>query len=134
MKTTNLWANAVLPLFIVAAVSYAAILHSAKADELDGYWSGVVERDGRQRDLLLDLHKGDGTYAGSWMSVESKPGAVLERIGIEGDAVHFRLNELAFDGRASRGTLTGKVTGADSGEPSGRFMLVRIDARPQVVP
>jgi hypothetical protein len=121
--------------FLLAlATACAAGLKSSKPDSVAGHWSGTIDRDGWERQLLLNIATDHGSYAGSWMSMESQPGMTIDGLAVEGDDVRFQLKNLAFAGHVDGGTLTGSVTDSVSGAPSGQFALTRIDPRPDVVP
>jgi hypothetical protein len=58
------------------------------------------------------------------------PGEImLDRVEVQGDAVHFDLKTLSFDGRLSGRTLSGSVTDKAAGTSSGQFVLTRVDPR-----
>jgi hypothetical protein len=111
----------------------AAGLTSSRPDPVAGHWSGTIDRDGWERQVVLNIAIDHGSYAGSWMSMESQPGMTIDRLTVEGDDVRFQLKSLAFAGRVDGGTLAGSVTDSVSGAPSGQFTLMRIDPRQDVL-
>jgi len=60
------------------------------------------DRDGWQRALSLDITNENGTYSGSWMSMEWQPGVMLDRIDVDGDKILSRLVEPAHLGWGGR--------------------------------
>lgn len=118
---------------IALAAACATGSQSAKNDPVRGHWLGTIDREGWERQLSLDISNANGAYGGSWMSMESQPGMMIDRLAVEGDDVRFQLKNLAFAGHVSGRKLTGSVTDS-SGAPSGEFTLLRIDPRPDVIP
>jgi len=112
----------------------AADLKSSKPDHLSGHWTGVIDRDGWERELSLNIANTNGAYAGSWMSMESQSGVMLDRLDVDGDAVRFQLKNLAFAGHVSGRALAGEVTDSVSAAPSGQFRLMRIEPGPEAIP
>src|SRR4051812_8174341 len=121
---------------LIAGAGCASVSQSAKRgnDSIAGHWSGVIDRDGWQRPLSVDINDSGAGYAGSWMSVETQPGIMLDRIDVEGDTVRFALKALAFDGHVTGRTLSGTVIDTAANKPSGQFTLTRVDPREAVVP
>jgi|SRR5438094_8401935 len=118
-------------IIVAFALAFAACAGASKnvdsrKDPLPGHWVGVIDRDGWQRPLSLMIDSNEGTYVGSWMSVESQPGIMLDRVRRNADAVHLELAKLTFDGRVTGRTLTGSVASKD-GSSSGSFTLTRLD-------
>jgi hypothetical protein len=68
----------------------------------------------------------DGSYKGSWMSLESQPGIVLDGVSRSSDQVHLELASLVFDGQVQGRTISGNVT-KKSGDAVGTFTLTRLD-------
>jgi hypothetical protein len=112
----------------------AAGSKSSKPDRVSGVWSGTIDRDGWERHFSLNIANANGSYGGSWMSMESQPGMTIDTVAVEGDDVRFQLNNLAFAGHVNGRKLSGSVTDARSGAPSGEFTLTRIDPQPEVNP
>ena len=110
----------------VAACASAAKNVETRKDPLPGHWVGVIDRDGWQRPLSIMIDSKDGTYAGSWMSVENQPGVMVNGVRRASDAVHIELAALVFDGRIAGRTLAGTVANKDGGSV-GSFSLMRID-------
>ena len=121
---------------LAAAAGCAGVSQSGKQaqEKVSGHWMGAIDRDGWQRPLALDIANQDGTYAGSWMSLESQPGIMIDRVDVNGDAVRFQLRTLSFDGHVSGRTIAGSVTDTASGTASGQFTLTRVDPYVAVVP
>jgi hypothetical protein len=118
-------------IIVAFALAFAACAGASKnvdsrKDPLPGHWVGVIDRDGWQRPLSLMIDSNEGTYVGSWMSVESQPGIMLDRVRRNADAVHLELAKLTFDGRIAGRTLAGSVANKD-GSSSGSFTLTRLD-------
>ena len=121
--------------FLLASASACAgVSRNGQQDAVAGHWMGAIDRDGWQRPLALDIGGEGGTYGGSWMSVESQPGQMLDRVEVDGDAVRFQVKTLAFAGRVHGRSLAGSVTDTATGAPSGQFTLTRVDPRATVVP
>jgi hypothetical protein len=123
-----------LMMFVLAAVGCAGAPMKKGQDAVVGQWTGVIDRDGWQRPLSLAIASQGNGYEGSWMSLESQPGVMIDRVEVEGDAVRFDLKALSFDGRISGRTLSGSVTDRAAGKQSGQFLLTRVDPRPLVTP
>jgi len=102
-------------------------------DAVVGHWMGAIDRDGWQRPLSVDISNQGNAYGGSWMSLESQPGVMIDRVEVQGESVRFDLKTLSFDGRISGRTLSGAVFDKAAGVPSGQFVLTRIDPIPQQV-
>ena len=121
---------------LAAAAGCAGVSQSGKQaqEKVSGHWVGAIDRDGWQRPLALDIANQDGAYAGSWMSLESQPGIMIDRVDVNGDAVRFQLKTLSFDGHVSGRTIAGSVTDTASGTASGQFTLTRVDPYVAVVP
>ena len=121
---------------LAAAAGCAGVSQSGKQaqEKVSGHWMGAIDRDGWQRPLALDIANQDGAYAGSWMSLESQPGIMIDRVDVNGDAVRFQLRTLSFDGHVSGRTIAGSVTDTASGTASGQFTLTRVDPYVAVVP
>ena len=92
-----------IALVLAAAAGCAGVSQSGKQaqEKVSGHWMGAIDRDGWQRPLALDIANQDGAYAGSWMSLESQPGIMIDRVDVNGDAVRFQLRTLSFDGHVS---------------------------------
>jgi len=123
-----------LIMFVLAAVGCAGAQAKKGQDAVIGHWTGAIDRDGWQRPLSVDISNQGNAYGGSWMSLESQPGVMIDRVEVQGDSVRFDLKSLSFDGRISGRTLTGAVYDKAAGASSGQFLLTRVDPRPQVVP
>ena len=125
-----------IALVLAAAAGCAGVSQSGKQaqEKVSGHWVGAIDRDGWQRPLALDIANQDGAYAGSWMSLESQPGIMIDRVDVNGDAVRFQLKTLSFDGHVSGRTIAGSVTDTASGTASGQFTLTRVDPYVAVVP
>jgi hypothetical protein len=119
---------------VLAATTACAGAQPRPDDRLTGHWAGVIDRDGWERNLFLNIKDKNGILAGSWMSLEAQPGLMLESIAIEGEKVRFRVSNLAFDGRINGGELTGQVTDSASGQSSGNFRLMRIEPHSIAIP
>ena len=121
---------------LAAAAGCAGVSQSGKQaqEKVSGHWIGVIDRDGWQRPLALDVANENGAYGGSWMSLESQPGIMIDRVDVNGDAVRFQLKTLSFDGHVSGRTIAGSVTDTASGTASGQFTLTRVDPYVAVVP
>jgi len=132
MKTSAV--SKMICFLLALTTACAAGLKSSKPDSVAGHWSGTIDRDGWERQLLLNIATDHGAYAGSWTSMESQPGMTIDRLAVEGDDVRFQLKNLAFAGHVDGQTLTGSVTDSVSGAPSGQFTLMRIDPRPDDFP
>jgi hypothetical protein len=116
---------------VVFALALAACAGAAKnvdsrKDPLPGHWVGVIDRDGWQRPVSVMIDSKEGTYKGSWMSVESQPGVMLDGVRRSSDQVHLELAALVFDGRIAGRTLAGSVANKDGGNV-GSFTLTRLD-------
>jgi len=133
-STAQLNGRKVIWIALAVTTACAAGSKSSKPDSVSGHWTGVIDRDGWQRTLSLDITNANGAYGGSWMSMESQPGVMLDRVDVDGDFIRFQLNSLAFAGRVSGRTLAGAVKDSVSGASSGQFTLMRIDPRPELVP
>ena len=96
------------------------------ADPLPGHWVGVIDRDGWQRPLSVMIDRNEGSYKGSWMSLESQPGIMLDGVRRNSDDVHLELAALVFDGRIAGRTLAGTVA-SKAGPSVGSFTLTRLD-------
>ena len=112
-----------IALAVVAAC--ASTSKDSRPDGVSGHWMGVIDRDGWERPLWLDIENAHGAYAGSWMSMESQPAVLIDRLDVDGDTVAFQLGRLSFDGRINGRTLAGSVTDSASGSSSGQFTLTR---------
>ena len=124
-----------LMVLVLAAVGCAGVSQKKQGQEaVVGHWTGAIDRDGWQRQLSVDIANDGNAYGGSWMSVESQPGIMLDRVEVQGDEVRFDLKNLSFDGRLSGRTLSGSVTDKAEGKPSGQFVLTRVDPRVAVIP
>ncbi len=121
-------------LFLLAAIGCAGAQSRKQQDAVVGHWTGVIDREGWQRPLSVDIASEGNAYGGSWMSLESQPGVMIDRVEVQGDAVRFDLKALSFDGRINGRTLSGSVTDRSAGNASGQFQLTRIDPRPALVP
>ena len=121
-------------LLLVAVGCAGAPVKKQGQDPLVGHWAGAIDRDGWQRPLSLDIEGGGAGYGGSWMSVETQPGVMLDRVQLDGEAVHIELKSLSFHGRIAGRTLSGSVTDTASGAPSGQFTLTRVDPMVALVP
>ena len=121
---------------LAAAAGCAGVSQSGKQaqEKVAGHWMGAIDRDGWQRPLALDIANENGAYGGSWMSLESQPGIMIDRVDVNGDAVRFQLKTLSFDGHVSGRTIAGSVTDTASGTASGQFTLTRVDPYVAVVP
>jgi len=121
---------------LAAAAGCAGVSQSGKQaqEKVSDHWMGVIDRDGWQRPLALDVANENGAYGGSWMSLESQPGIMIDRLDVNGDAVRFQLKTLSFDGHVSGRTIAGSVTDTASGTASGQFTLTRVDPYVAVVP
>jgi len=121
---------------VIGAAACAGPSHSTKGgnDSIAGHWAGAIDRDGWQRSLSLDLKDSGAAYSGSWMSLETQPGIMLDRVQVQGDTVRFALKALAFEGHVSGRTLSGTVIDTEANKPSGQFTLTRVDPREIVVP
>jgi hypothetical protein len=121
---------------LVAALGCAGASQSTRrgTESISGHWSGAIDRDGWQRPLAVDIEESGATYAGSWMSLETQPGIMLDRVEVQGDSVRFALKTLAFEGHLSGRSLSGTVTDTAANKPSGQFTLTRVDPRETVVP
>jgi len=118
-----------IALAVVAGCAAGSQSFRQRQDTVSGHWTGAIDRDGWQRPLSLSLTNENGVYGGSWMSIESQPGMMLDRVDVDGDAVRFQLSNLDFVGRVSGRSLTGSVTDTVSGKSSGQFALTRVDPR-----
>jgi opacity protein-like surface antigen len=123
-----------LIMFVLAVAGCAGAQAKRQQDAVVGHWTGVIDRDGWQRPLSVDIASDGNAYGGSWMSLESQPGVMIDRVEVQGDAVRFDLKALSFDGRVNGRTLSGSVTDRSAGTASGQFQLTRIDPRPVLVP
>jgi hypothetical protein len=94
-----------------------------------GHWVGVIDRDGWQRPLSVMIDRSEGSYNGSWMSLESQPGIMLDGVRRTSDDVHLELAALVFDGRLAGRTLAGTVA-SKAGSSVGSFTLTRLDPPP----
>src|SRR2546430_12325272 len=110
-----------IALVLAAAAGCAGVSQSGKQaqEKVSGHWVGAIDRDGWQRPLALDIANEKGAYGGSWMSIESQPGIMIDQVDVNGDAVRLRLKTLSFDGHVSGRTLAGSVTDTASGAASG---------------
>ena len=120
-------------LLLVAAGCAGASVKKGQ-DPLVGHWMGAIDREGWQRPLSLDIENGSGAYGGSWMSVESQPGIVLDGVRRDGEVVHIDLKSLSFHGRLEGRTISGTVTDKATGAPGGQFTLKRVDPMVALVP
>jgi len=124
-----------LMVLVLAAVGCAGVSQKKQGQEaVVGHWMGAIDRDGWQRQLSVDIANDGNTYRGSWMSLETQPGVMLDRVEVQGNSVHFELKTLAFEGRVSGRTLSGTVTDTAANKTSGQFTLTRVDPREVVVP
>jgi hypothetical protein len=114
----------------LAACAGASRNVDSRKDPLPGHWVGVIDRDGWQRSLSIMIDSREGTYAGSWMSVESQPGVMIDGVRRSSDAVHIELAALILDGRIAGRTFAGTVANKDGGG-AGSFTLTRIDPMAQ---
>jgi hypothetical protein len=128
MQTTS------LILFVLTAAACAGSETRKGQDAVVGHWMGAIDGDGWQRMLSVDITTQGSGYGGSWMSLESQPGVRIDRVEVQGEAVRLDLKTLSFDGRIDGRRLTGAVFDKSSGQPSGQFVLTRIDPRPAVTP
>lgn len=116
-------------MLVLAAAGCAGAQTKKAEDAVVGQWTGVIDRDGWQRPLWVAIASQGGSYQGSWMSLESQPGVMIDRVEVQGDAVRFDLKALRFEGHVSGRTLSGTVTDRAAGQPSGEFQLTRVDPR-----
>ena len=120
---------------VLAAGGCAGVSQKKQGQEaVVGQWTGVIDRDGWQRQLSVEIANDGNAYGGSWMSLESQPGIMIDRVDVNGDAVRFQLKTLSFDGHVSGRTIAGSVTDTASGTASGQFTLTRVDPYVAVVP
>src|SRR5712671_5698607 len=98
-------------------------------DPLPGHWVGVIDRDGWQRPLSVMIDRSEGSYKGSWMSLESQPGVMLDGVRRSAEDVHLELAALVFDGRIAGRSLAGTVANK-AGASVGSFTLTRVDPTP----
>ena len=116
-------------MLVLAAAGCAGAQTKRAQDAVVGQWTGVIDRDGWQRPLSVEIADHGSGYEGSLMSLESQPGVMIDRVEVQGDVVRFDLKALSFDGRVSGRTLSGTVTDRAAGKPSGQFLLTRVDPR-----
>ena len=130
MKTSFLFA------IVLAAAGCASTSQSTRSssDSVSGHYLGTIDRDGWQRPLAVDLTDSGAGYSGSWMSLETQPGVMLDGVSVKGTAVHFALKALSFDGQVSGRTLSGTVVDTATQKPSGQFTLTRVDPMERVAP
>ena len=119
---------------IALALTACAAVKTKPEDGLSGQWAGYIDRDGWERSLSINLKNRDGVFAGSWMSVESQPGVMLDSVAVNGEAIRFQLSNLAFEGRLNGRELTGSVTDSTSGASSGQFRLMHVEPHSIVIP
>ncbi|HKC58453.1 MAG TPA: hypothetical protein VKB92_00015 [Myxococcales bacterium] len=112
--------------FALALAACAGARSVQSQDPLPGHWVGVIDRDGWQRQLSVMIDRSEGSYRGSWMSLESQPGIMLDGVRRSSDEVHIELAALVFDGRIAGRTLAGTVTNK-AGSSVGSFTLTRLD-------
>ena len=98
----------------------------SRKDPLPGHWIGVIDRDGWQRSLSVMIDSKEGAHGGSWMSLESQPGIMLNGVRRSAEQVHLELAALVFDGKIAGRTLAGTVA-SRTGESVGSFTLTRLD-------
>ena len=121
---------------VLAAAACAGASQGTRqgGDSIAGHWMGAIDRDGWQRPLSVDIEDSGAAYAGSWMSLETQPGIMLDRVEVQGDSVRFELKTLAFEGHLSGRTLSGTVTDTAANKTSGQFTLTRVDPHEVVIP
>jgi hypothetical protein len=118
-------ALAVFALALAACAGGSRSVQSQK-DPISGHWVGAIDRDGFQRPLSVMIDAQDGAYKGSWMSLETQPGIMLDGVARSSDTVHLELASLVFDGRVQGRSISGNVT-KRSGDAVGTFTLTRLD-------
>ena len=112
---------------VVACAGTSSQVERSRDNPIAGMWAGVIDRDGFQRPLALAIKaQNEGTYTGSWMSLENQPGIMLETVRRAGDKVSFQLANLSFDGQVQGRAIAGTVANRD-GSSSGSFTLARVD-------
>jgi len=116
-----------LALALTACAGASSQVEQSRDNPLAGMWAGVIDRDGWQRPLSLSITaQKEGTYSGSWMSLENQSGIMLDTVRRSGDSVHFELENLKFDGKVQGRAIAGTVANRD-GSSSGSFTLARVD-------
>jgi hypothetical protein len=110
----------------LAACAGASQSVQSQKDPISGHWVGVIDREGFQRPVSVMIDAQAGSYKGSWMSLESQPGVMLEDVSRSSDQVHLVLASLVFDGRVAGRSISGNVT-KKSGDSVGTFTLTRLD-------
>jgi hypothetical protein len=117
----------VLVLAMIGCAGSSSQVEKSRDNPLAGMWAGVIDRDGWQRPVALSIKaQKDGSYTGSWMSVENQPGVMLDTVRRTGDDVEFELQNLRFDGKVQGRQIAGTVAGRDRSS-SGNFTLARVD-------
>jgi len=123
VKTTMM----ALALALAGCAGASGQVEQSRDNPLAGMWAGVIDRDGWQRPLALAINaQQEGTYTGSWMSLENQPGIMLDSVRRNGDSVEFELQNLKFDGKVQGRAIAGTVANRD-GSSSGNFTLARVD-------
>jgi len=94
----------------------------------------AIDRDGWQRQLSVDIANDGNAYGGSWMSVESQPGIMLDRVEVQGDEVRFGPEESQLRRPAQWPDAVGIGDGQSRGQAFGPVRAHAGRSRVAVIP